>query len=159
MGPAHVRESFERSQNGTIFQERPLVTQKLPEILPEILGKNRLLLQEMAVLGPETRPDGPGLTGSSVFRPDPAKLTLPGPVRPTFGLFRCRPSRPSGCKSVGLTTGLRPHGPDGFPGAVAGPLPASQNKKRPLPATSGHSQPRAAIISHGRSRPDTGGQG
>ena len=40
----------------------------------------------MAVLRCETRPDGPGLTGSSVFRPYPAKLTLPGPVRATFGL-------------------------------------------------------------------------
>ena len=39
----------------------------------------------MAVLGRETRPDRPGLTWDSVFRPDPAKLTLPGPVRPTFG--------------------------------------------------------------------------
>ena len=86
------------------------------------LAKNHLLLHEMAVLGPETRPDGPGLTGSSVSRPNPAKLTLPGPVRPTFGHFRGRPSRPSGCKSVALTTGLRPHGPDGFPGTVAGPL-------------------------------------
>ena len=76
----------------------------------------------MAVPRPETRPDGPGLTGSSVFRPDPAKLTLPGPVRPTFGHFRGRPTTPSGCKSVALTTGLRPHGPDGLPGTVAGPL-------------------------------------
>ena len=39
----------------------------------------------MAVLGPETRQDGPGLTGSSVFRPYLAKLTLPGFVRATFG--------------------------------------------------------------------------
>ena len=117
-----MRESFERSQNGTIFQERPLVTQKIAGNFAGNLDKNWLLLQEMAVLGPETRPDGPGLTGSSVFRPDSAKLTLPGPVRATFGHFRVRPSRPSGCKSVGLTTGLRPHGPDGFPGTVAGPL-------------------------------------
>ena len=45
----------------------------------------------MAILGSEARPDGPGLTGDFVFRPDPAKLTLPGPVRPTFGHFRGRP--------------------------------------------------------------------
>ena len=77
----------------------------------------------MAVLRPETRPDGPSLTGSSVSQPDPAKLTLPGPVRPTFGHFRCRPTTPSGCKSVHLTTGLRPDGRDGLPGTVAGPLP------------------------------------
>ena len=84
--------------------------------------KNGLLLHEMAVLDPETRPDGPGLTGSSVSRPNPAKLTLPGPVRPTFGHFRGRPTTPSGCKSVALTTRLRPDGPDGLPGTVAGPL-------------------------------------
>ena len=76
----------------------------------------------MALLGPETRLDGPSLTGSSVFWPDPAKLTLPGPVRPTFGHFQGRPTTPSGCKSVALTTGLRPDGPDGLPGTVAGPL-------------------------------------
>ena len=79
----------------------------------------------MAILGPGTRPDGPGLTGDSVFRPDPAKLTLPGSVRPTLGHFRGRlgsTDRPLGCKSVALTTGLRPDGPDGLPGTVVGPL-------------------------------------
>ena len=73
------------------------------------------------VLGSETRPDGPGWSVNSVFWPDPAKLILPGPVRATFGHFRGRPTTPSGCKSVALTTRLRPHGPDGFPGTVAGP--------------------------------------
>ena len=93
---------------------------------PRRLGLQLLVLRkirpEMAVLRPETRPDGPGRSGNSVFRPDPAKLTLPGPVRPTFGHFRGRPTTPSGCKSVALTTRLRPDGPDGLPGTVAGPL-------------------------------------
>ena len=77
---------------------------------------------KMAVLSSETRPDDSGLSQDSVFRPNPSNRTLPGPVRATFGHFRRRPSRPSGCKSVGLTTGLWPHGPDGFPGTVVGPL-------------------------------------
>ena len=76
----------------------------------------------MDVLSPEARPDGPGRSGNSVFRPDPAKLTLPGPVRATLGHFRGRPPTPRRCKSVALTTGLRPNGPDGLPGTVAGPL-------------------------------------
>ena len=40
---------------------------------------------DMAVSGPETRPDSPGLRQDSDFWARPAKLTLPGPVRPIFG--------------------------------------------------------------------------
>ena len=59
-------------------------------LVASLQAENRKIRPEMAVLRPETRPDGPGLTGNSVFRPDPAKLTLPGPVRATFGHFRGR---------------------------------------------------------------------
>ena len=57
----------------------------------------------MVVLGPEARLDGPGLSWDSVFRPDPAKRTLPKPVRPTFGHFQGRPGldRPLGMQIRG----------------------------------------------------------
>ena len=59
-------------------------------LVASLQAENRKIRPEMAVLRPETRPDGPGRSGNSVFRPDPAKLTLPGPVRATFGHFRGR---------------------------------------------------------------------
>ena len=37
------------------------------------------------VLGPETRPDGPGLSRDSIFRPENSKRTRPDQFRPTFG--------------------------------------------------------------------------
>ena len=37
------------------------------------------------VLGPETRPDGPGLSRDSDFRPENSKRTRPDQFRPTFG--------------------------------------------------------------------------
>ena len=78
--------------------------------------------RKIAALGPETRPDGPGLSWDSVFWPNPAKRTLPGLVRTIFGHLGARPPTPLGCKSVARTTGLRPDGPDGLLGTVAGPL-------------------------------------
>ena len=85
---------------------------------PKQVGITRLVghfLPPMAVLSPGTRPEGSSLSWDSVFWPDPDKLTLPGPVRPSFGHFR-------GCKSEAQTIGLRPDGPDGLLGTVAGPL-------------------------------------
>ena len=81
----------------------------------------------MAVLGPETCPDGPGLSWDSVFWPDQAKRILAGPVRPTVH-FRGRPTTPSGGKSVAWSIGLRSDGPDGLPATVAGPLAGWLNR-------------------------------
>ena len=36
-------------------------------------------------LGPETRPDGPGFSRNSVFRPEDPEPTLPGQFRPILG--------------------------------------------------------------------------
>ena len=40
---------------------------------------------KMAVVGPETWPNGPGLSWDSVFRPEQPKRTRPGQLRPRFG--------------------------------------------------------------------------
>merc|ERR1711948_19636 len=44
-------------------------------LVASLLAENRKIRPEMAVLRAETRPDGPGRSGSSLFWPDPAKLT------------------------------------------------------------------------------------
>ena len=48
-------------------------------------GSTDRIFKKMAVVGPETRPDGPRLSRESVFWPDPANRSRPGQFRPTFG--------------------------------------------------------------------------
>ena len=77
----------------------------------------------MPVLSPEARPDGPGFSRDSVFRPENPEPTFPGQFHPTFALFGrsgARPPTPRGGKSVCLTTGLAPDGPGLCPGPGPG---------------------------------------
>ena len=73
--PSRLKSSILPSAGGLHPPDPPL---SRPLASPKIRPK-------MAVLGPETRPGGPGLSWDSVFRPEMSKRSRPGQFRPTFG--------------------------------------------------------------------------